>query len=114
VKPEERILTLHFCRGFILALVHRGASRIEHIRAYKGDVEHVVRRLSSENFFSELRAAWPPWAAELLGLRSVDPAQALSPCWRRLLGLAGELCRHLADMLSEGEPDAYNRNHEPR
>jgi len=108
VKPEQRLLTIHRCGpGLILALVHRGPSRVEHVRAYQGELEEAMARLRREEFYQELRAAWPSSVALLLGLEPIEPTMLLAECWVSVVKFAEETCSQLQHLLAaDGEPDA--------
>ena len=113
MKHEQRLLVIHRCPGGLwLALVYRGPGRVEHLLAAPGGLESILNTVRQARFYEELRSAWPPEAARLLGLEPLEPSRYLGPCTDGLRMLLETACRSL-EALTQHNPGPSGGEEEP-
>ena len=92
MKREARLLVAVSCGGRWAAGVLRGPQRFEAFYS-SASLEELATAVKASRFYDELRYAWPPRLAELLGVAAAEPSAYLGVCASTTLSYISSFCR---------------------
>ena len=92
MKREARLLLAVRCTDSWAAGILRGPQRVEALYISES-LESLALAVKRSRFYDELRYAWPPRLAEVLGVASVEPSSYLGRCAPSTPSYISSFCR---------------------